>query len=212
MSVRELGALPISHDQLGVSLVGTPEDVLKRARALIPNLDELAYNKLNALGLLPPDGKFLCPPHRHGNGSAAAYIGDWTVLTESGYHRVLLAIQEAGGRTSLHVHDKPNMSEQYFRLWREGVAYVNLLQMEDGDRIVGRRRILMSDEGITVLPGVPHFIDTEGGTLSYTLIVMGNAGNYPDSSHHTPLIARLPGEDASRIIRAQDIDHRIPLL
>ncbi|MBI2337603.1 hypothetical protein HYU95_00290 [Candidatus Daviesbacteria bacterium] len=211
MSDIESGALhPL--DQLGVSLVGTPEDedIFKKATALIPNLEKLAYNKLNDLGLLPPDGKFLCLPHHHGNGSTAVYIGNFNVLTESGYHRVLLAIQDEGGRTSLHVHTQPNMPESYIRLGK-GVSHLNTLRL-DGDLIIGRRRIPMSDEDIIVPPGVPHFVDTEGGTLSYTLIVMGNAGNYPDSSHHTPLIARLPGEDASRIIRAQDIDHRIPLL
>lgn len=210
MFARELGA-HISPDQLGVPLVRTPEDVFRKVAARIPNLGELAHDKLNALGLLPPDGKFLCPPHHHRNGSAAVYIGEFKVHTESGHHRVLLAIQDEGGRTSLHVHDKSDMFEEYIRLWREGLSHVNTLQL-DGDLIMRRRRMLMSDEGITVSPGVPHFVDTEGGTLSYTLIIMRNAGNYPDSSHHAPLVARLPGEDTLRIIRAQDIDHRIPLL
>ncbi|MBI3070447.1 MAG: hypothetical protein HYY87_04060 [Candidatus Levybacteria bacterium] len=210
MAVRELGT-HISPDSVGVSFGRTPEDTFRRLIAKIPNHEEIAYRAVGTRGLLPPDGKLILPPHNHGNGSAATYIGDWRVSTESGHHRVLLAMQDQGGRTSLHVHTQPNMPELYVRLWREGVSYVNVLEL-DGDLILGRKRILMSDEGIIVPPGVPHFVDTENGTFSYTLIVMRNAGDIPYDQHHTPLVARLPGEATPHIIRAQDIDHRIPLL
>lgn len=176
-----------------------------RIQARLGNQQDLALARLRQRGIEVSPEVFFQDPHPH-DGSKAIYTGDALVQTASGNHRALMAWMEEGGRTSLHVHDYP---EEYIKLG--GELYVNMLVLENG-LVVGRRRIVVPDEGLIVDEKIPHFADTEGGSPSSTLIIMQHAGNLPASEHHRQLVARLLEDADTRVIRAVDIDDRVPLV
>lgn len=165
---------------------------------------EIVAQHLKRFGVNSLNGELLGLPHTHGSESDAVYLGD----EMAGYNRVLLAVQDRGGRTSLHLH-LPPMQEIYIRIGN-GEFYVNELAREQ-DMVVGRKRSLLRDFYI-VEPGVPHFGDTEGSSDSAILIIMTNAGKIPHEQHHLPLIGRLTRDSDPRIIRSRDITADIPLI